>query len=726
MNTFNSNGFSYSHVCLFESFILIFNYRIKILFYSIIYLFSVFLFSCSPIKNSQYEKYSSLRYETNECSQNFNYSPSLSVYGSARFYKRGLNLIVEASQLKNMSLGDPLSDPLPIRFAEIAIYNSKNELVQCGVTNSTGDLKALDGASALSLPRIAGQYSIRVLARMNLALEAPALSPSKNSFKSSISVKEDIYTNEVHFISKTMTNNGTDDISDVNLLAYARQTDSDKIEGGAFNILNTIYTGYDYIRNNTGSVNIQCLSPKLNVYWKPGFNPFQYTYPDSDPSYLGNGSYYNKEDEKLFITGGRLGDLSIDVTNHFDDFVILHEFAHHVEHKCGQLLSPGGSHYILSRIDPRLAWTEGWANYFAAQVMTNSLSVIHPTLATQLTATGLSATWTYLFASKGFSDSLQNIGNGTGFLFDFKKAGNNPDSWQYGDYKGIPFDKVDASRYPAEGHFREGSISRGLYKLTNTCGTYCTSATPITFETIWKSMDKITGVGQSQYAFKGSHDVLEKTKDFVGTVTWNASYLNFNQAATSEALHLYSDGALTSSGINRWFPFGTNLSTLTSGACPKGLMYIEPRIDDPVLTATNSDQRYSNHFFTLDFNTLSDVSEINVEFTKQNSLGSSIEFDLLLFQENYFYNSDYYCSAFSNTGSCTTYTPQRTVTSDVVRSDRRSGSLSIKSIKDLTSLDKTKKYLLNIRAYTATKTSVSPETDYSYLITNQSGLKLCP
>lgn len=687
------------------------------------------LSACSPIKNSQYEKYSTLVSEAPECSQSYTHTNSTTISGRASFFKRGVNLVLESSNLKNMTLGDPLVTALPIRYAEVSVHNSKNQLVQCGITDSTGQLKALDGTSDLTIPATADYYTVRVFSRMNLDMTAPSASPAKPTFKSYVTVKKDIYTNEVHHIKSTVYSNGVDAVTNTDLVAYARQTDSLAIEGGAFNILNTVFTAYDFIRNNTAAISTTCLSDKLSVYWKMGFNPYQYAYPDQDPSYIANGSYYSPAESQLYITGGRLGDISIDVTNHFDDYVILHELGHHIENKCGQLLSPGGFHYMLSRIDARLAWAESWSNFFAAQVMydTNSLAAINPEVGSKLTNAGLPSRWTYFFQSKGFSDSVQNIGNGTGFMFDLKKAGNNPDSWQSGPYQGTSFDKVDPTRYPGEGHFREGAITRGLFKLANNCGGSCTTSTPIAFSNFWMSMDKITGIGRSIYPFKSSHQFMELLKSFVDSTpgTWAANYAAFNQYQTSEALHLFSDGIYTSGGINRWIPYGTYLTSLNAGACPIGQMYIEPRTDDPVLTATNSDQRYSNHYYTLDLNSLSGVDEINVAFTKQNVNGTTTEFDILLMEENYFFQEDYACTTYNSSGACSAYIPRRSTSTDVVRSDRRSGNVTTKTIRTLQSLDTTKKYILNIRAYTPNQT-ISTVTDYSYVITNQAGLRLCP
>jgi hypothetical protein len=690
---------------------------------------------CSPLKNSGFEQYLSLNIEVPECVSETIYTQSTKIIGTASFYKRGINLVMQGPELKNMSIGDPLVSPLPIRYAEVAVYDSKNKLVQCGSTDAQGYLKALNGYSDLQIPKIPGSYSVRVLARSHIDLAAPISSPGKPTFKMRLSIKEDIYTQRVHYIVGSAYSNGVDDISNLNIKAFARQTDSLAIEGGAFNILNSIQIAYEFIQFNTGAVDTTCLNEKLNVFWKVGFNPRQYIEPEKNPGNLPNGSFYIKEQKTLYITGGKLGNMSIETANHFDDFVIMHEFAHFVEAQCGQLESPGGNHSIVVRVDPRLAWAEGWANYFAAQVMNDAMTLvpnpINPELPTKLSVAGLPTAWTYLFGSKGFSDSFQNIGNGSGFMFDLKKPGNNPDTWQFGSFLGFPFDKVDPNRFPGEGHFREGAVTRGLFKLTNNCGGSCITTTPIPFVNVWQSMDKLSGAGQSMYTFKDSHRVME----FLKAITIAAggvwpTYKNFNQLQTSEALHLFSDGIFTTgagpTAVNRWQPYGTILQNQVFGACPNGQNYIEPRSDDPVLTGSNSDQRYANQFFTFDPAILSGVTELTFSFLKQNGSGTNTEFDILLYPADYFHTLDYACSNLDENGNCkSTWQPSRSTASDVLRSDRRTGPIYTKVIKKLNELDRTKKYLINVRAYTAGK-SISSVTDYSFTIIDQNGISICP
>ncbi len=702
---------------------------ISALYITLFFVATIVATSCTPLKNSKYDEYLSLRFEAPECTTNYNYTRSTSLTGTAQFNKRSVNIVTQDSKVFNMYLGNPLANALPIRYAEVVVYDFNNQIVQCGITDSGGLIKATDGTSSLQIPATAGVYSVRVYSRIHQTLSFTG----KPDFDVNVAVKKDKYTNELYYLSASAQSDGTNDTS-VSLIAAARETESPEIEGGAFSILNTIYTAYDYIRSNTGLTNTTCLNEKLNVFWKAGFNPMQYYQPTAAPSSLDSNSFYGATEKSLYITGGKLGNSDLERTDHFGDYVITHELGHHIENMCGSLLTPGGNHAVISRIDPRLAWAEGWANYFSAKVLFTHIDQLDPEFKIKLQTAGIVNTnWTYFFGSKGFSDTEQNIGNGTGFIFDLKKDGKNPDTWQSGSFFGLQFDAVDPTRYKGEGHFREGAITRGLFKLTTGCGAGGTcidsvSGTPLGFNNVWSSMDKITGMGQSQYPYKSSELLLENLKTSLASGTWTA-YKTFNESNTSEALHLFSDGAFTSTSgttIHRWQPYGQPLRSRVSGACPSGIYYIEPRTDDPLLTATNSDQRYSNHYYLIDLNQLSGLDQINVAFSKINSFGTNTEFDILLFKENYFFNIDYQCSSTNSSGNCAAFSASRSTNSDVIKSDRRSGlSLSTKTIRGLSSINSSQRYLLNIRAYTPNK-SISPVTDYQYTITDQNGDTLCP
>lgn len=117
---------------------------------------------------------------------------------------------------------------------------------------------------------------------------------------------------------------------------------------GAFNIAVTIERANAFIRAADPAVDI----PRVEVRW--------------DTAYVG-GTFFRSRESAAHINGLRSRD-----SDEFDDHVIIHEYAHFLMAALSRESSPGGSHSSGERLDPRLAWSEGWANFFAAAVLGDS------------------------------------------------------------------------------------------------------------------------------------------------------------------------------------------------------------------------------------------------------------------------------------------------------------------------------------------------------------------
>lgn len=712
---------------------MIFTNRILIL--AALFLFAAFTQSCGPRLSSEAQEYLSKSEEVPECLTETTYSDPMTVSARATFFKRTTEPVVIDNKIKNMILSDPIIEPLPIPYAEVAIYTaSTKQLVQCGRTDFDGNLVGINGG-ALEIPKTAQSYIIRVYARANIEM------PNKE-FMARAAVKEDPYTNRVYFLETTFDSDGVN-TTPISLVAYARQTEDVNIKGGAFNIYNNFIQAYTYLDENLSVANseLTCLSTEFSMYWKAGFNPLQYEYPSSDPQTLDNTSFYKPDTNSFYISGGQLGDISLSNTDHFDDFATIHEMGHFIEDQCGRFDTPGGLHALIIRMDGRLVWHEGWANYFAAMVTNKRQDYINPELATVLANSPTdNLSWSFLFNSVGFSDSVQNVGNGSGFMVDLKKPGTSPGEWQIAPYFGVPFDQVNPTLYPGEGHFREGSITRALFKMSVapaslcvSCGSAVFASSTVTFNQMWQSFDAFGGIGDAANSFSNSNQFLEKLKTLITPATWASSVQG---VADAEAMHLFSDQNLASvsqkyvtsvSGTPHltWVPVGHRL---VQGACSKPTV-IQARSDDPFFTGINSDQRYSNHFYLLDPSTLSGLNSITVSFEKL--AGTTTDHDLIIFEEDYRFNGDYGCDGGEAAdGSCPSgnYVPTRTTNSFVVASNRATMANTnpySKSISNLAiKLNANKKYLLNIRAYTANK-SLSNATAYKYTMSSNLGT-LCP
>jgi hypothetical protein len=73
-------------------------------------------------------------------------------------------------------------------------------------------------------------------------------------------------------------------------------------------------------------------------------------------------------DPFIQLRGGLLGRSECQNTDQFDDGVVTHEFGHFVAFLHSRDDSPGGPHALAELIDPRLAYSEGWANFFSSMV----------------------------------------------------------------------------------------------------------------------------------------------------------------------------------------------------------------------------------------------------------------------------------------------------------------------------------------------------------------------
>ncbi|MEA2029002.1 MAG: Ig-like domain-containing protein, partial [Campylobacterota bacterium] len=81
-------------------------------------------------------------------------------------------------------------------------------------------------------------------------------------------------------------------------------------------------------------------------------------------------SHYNRNNKQLWI----LGDADTD-TDEYDVSVITHEFGHYLKSQLSRQDSIGGNHNTSSKLDPRLAYEEGWCNAFAGIVHKDPLYI---------------------------------------------------------------------------------------------------------------------------------------------------------------------------------------------------------------------------------------------------------------------------------------------------------------------------------------------------------------
>lgn len=592
---------------------------------------------------------STVVFESPHCNDYRTFGDAVTVSGIAHYQYRAVATVTTTQgNIRGLS-GDPTTDT--ISFAEIMVVNSAGEIIQCGTTADNGTFQ-------VSVPRGVGDITLKILSRgFNSKIKA--------------SVLEDQNSNSPYSLEKAVSVGGAS-VDAGDLIAYARLVQSSKMEGGAFHIFKSLYKANDYIRTQTN--NTAWVAEKVTVYWKAGFNPYSYFgYPDNLLS------FYKPGDRKLYILGGYNGNVSTSDTDHFDPAVILHEYGHFLEDVYGKTDSPGGYHNGDAVIDPRLAWSEGFANFFQGAVLSKN----------------------YYLDTAGFCNDSQESGS----------CSQNVYITLNDDAATASFDRMPSGTADGEGSFREISISRTLYKIISTASSSHPLGAGIPFKEIWNIFsDSTTGYHSSGQSFR-STVLLNKNLDqvisssYATKVTyWNNIVSNEKQSKTyKHYANTFNEQALNSCAETLLSPVQDK--TVCSGSyCP---FY------------KRSNQFRSNDFYRIDI-TQADIDSnatISMSYTQTNG-SYPVDLDLYLYKQDYSYFEEYQEKEYSEQSQ-----------SVVKRSVRTFGVLE-SGYESITLGQLTPgTYMLAVKASTYNKTSSGVGVEGRYIIqktVNSTQRDLCP
>lgn len=394
----------------------------------------------------------------------------LYVYGVAQLNisQPALNGAPSVTAPNRLTIGTTNPAARPIRFMEIAVKNSSGEIVQCAET-------AADGTFAFDLSQNTGNYTVELRSR------------AANS-RSNVYVLDNPTNNTQHSISTMVSSAAT------NSSLFLRARVHEGLLSGAFNILDQILNAQDYLRAQTlgcatlGQPNYfpGCVpfdsAPLVKVYWSPGVSPSIYV------GTTGAISFYLNTRRELYVQGGQSGNVTSSDMDHFDNSVIVHEYAHFLEDVYGKSDSPGGSHNGDAIIDPRLAWGEGWANFFQAAVSGD-------------------ATYRDTYGTPDCTSACAGT---------YYNASIDP--------AGTPANDAPTMGALGEGNFREFSITRMLWDVIKPAGGVSR------FAEIWRLIVS-SGVGMHDVndPFKSVGRVHAIQTAYAGANTWSSLRLNEEQ-----------------------------------------------------------------------------------------------------------------------------------------------------------------------------------------------------
>ncbi len=240
----------------------------------------------------------------------------------------------------------------PVRYAEVVIWKSSAHASPTAENIILSKHTDLNGRFVFSVPKNLVKFNIRVCARgHNKSISASVLTQPENQ--------------KPYCVSKSFSA-----VPQTPLELVAQKTPSINFVAPAFFIFDKVLEANLFLHSHLCQE--ECFFDKVpwqhrpRIFWQAGFNPARYI----DPNFNAVTSFFvadTKNRHRIFISGGKQGEVSHD-TDHWDASVIVHEYAHYLMKVFSILESPGGAHNG-GHIDPRMAWSEGWANFFQAAAL---------------------------------------------------------------------------------------------------------------------------------------------------------------------------------------------------------------------------------------------------------------------------------------------------------------------------------------------------------------------
>lgn len=248
-----------------------------------------------------------------------------------------------------------------------------------------------------------GRYTVTVDPNTNVRIQVRSEMVQDAAADWDIRVLDNTRSNALYILAGSLTNSGTSN-SIRNLNAASGWTGAAYTQtraAGPFAILDGIY---DALADLT-AVDATITFPDLQIFWSENNRSADGDIADGD---IGTSSYTRISGVPTILI---LGDVNND-TDEYDTHVVVHEFGHYFEDQVARGDSIGGAHSLTDRLDPRVAFSEGWANAFSGMVL----------------------------------DPVYRDAQGAGQLFGFAFS-------------------VESNSYPNEGWFNEGSIQSILYDV---------------------------------------------------------------------------------------------------------------------------------------------------------------------------------------------------------------------------------------------------------------------
>ncbi len=239
-----------------------------------------------------------------------------------------------------LALNSPTIETRPIRNAVVEVVHPSSEAVLGeGATDGSGNFNVAYEFKDIS------KVKVRVLARIGNSDALPSTSDVL------LNVADNTSNGAIYALT-TEAQVKKGDVSTVALLASVSNSDS-----GPFSILDMALDCFKAVKAAAPGTRFA----KLNIFWstKNVATTFISVSTGQIPGSVWDGS-------QIWL----LGKAGVDA-DEYDIPVVAHEFGHYVETTLGKSHSIGGAHSIGNRLDPRVAFSEGFGNAFSSMVRNN-------------------------------------------------------------------------------------------------------------------------------------------------------------------------------------------------------------------------------------------------------------------------------------------------------------------------------------------------------------------
>jgi hypothetical protein len=231
----------------------------------------------------------------------------------------------------------PLAAPTPARGVQVQLLDRAGTVLDSGITTE------------------AGTYSLQAPAATDVRVRVEARMQRDGTPSWDFSVTDNTSGNALYVLDGQLVNSGREDsVRDLHAVSGWNGEDYAELRPAApFAILDVVYEAVARIQEVDPAVNM----PPLEIRWSTANTAVS---GDKTQGAIGT-TFYAIDDQSIYLLGWADND-----TDEYDRSVIAHEFAHYLEYQLGRTDSVGGVHSLTSKLDMRVAFSEGWGSAFAA------------------------------------------------------------------------------------------------------------------------------------------------------------------------------------------------------------------------------------------------------------------------------------------------------------------------------------------------------------------------